>query len=312
MNLQQFTFRPATLDDEPALLHIDIRASEDVDRRTGRVDPKTPEMTSQAIDAIWARLANFIRFLHENGVTWLAEANGAPVAYARVAAWGHARQLTEAMVLPGYQDQGLGAALLERTFGSRALQTGELRVIRANATLQAVGLYSRFGVSPVAMEYSYTVDPDAVAPVALALAQSSDLKLQPLDQDHLDAVAEIDRAVLGFDRRILHEFWLRDGRQALALMRGNRLEGYCYYSPGFGPATCRQAADLPATVAVGLLERLKGGTRPIRIAGQSGTPHLWRALQPAGPRITGLVALMASDTLPGLDRYVLSDPDYTL
>ncbi|MFN8534685.1 MAG: GNAT family N-acetyltransferase [Dehalococcoidia bacterium] len=297
------TLRRALLEDEPALLRVLLAANDDSLRRTGRRSPNTPPIDEARIAEMQSRFASYQRYANLTGDTWLAESGGRPVGYARVIRWPPAVELTEEMVLPEWQDGGLGARLLERVFGSREAADGELRLIRINATVQATGLYSRFGVSPVQVEYGVEVERAAVAIRAEQAATAT--TTAPLK--HSPAIDQLDREVLGFARPDLHRFYLTE-RPALAILRDGALIGYCYYGPGFGPAAAWREDDLIPVVAAGLLA---AGERPsFSLSGANDT--LWRWLEPARPRLLGLGVLGANRALPGLGRYVLADPDFTV
>lgn len=299
------TFRRATLADEPALLRVLLAANDHSLRRTGRISPHALPRSSEAFEEVQQRFAGYQRYANAAGATWLAEAEGQSIAFARVIRWPPAAELTEAMVLPHWQDSGLGAALLERAFGSRQPPAGELRIIRINATTQAVGLYSRFGVAPIQIEYGVSVDQAAIRNRAEAAAKGT--RITPLLGDPW--VDVLDREVLGFARPDLHRFWLAS-RPAVAVERESVPIGYCYTGSELGPAAARSAEDLIVVVAAGLLASHLTDRVGFSLCGANLA--LFRWLEPARPRLFGLGVLGANQAMPSLDRYLLAQPDFTL
>ena len=111
----QLTFREGTARDLADTFALAERALHEVAVRQG-VMPEGVELTDATIRSHWLRQRNIVEFLaaQPGSRYWIAEAGDKIVGFARVVQFGQMEELTELMVDPEYQRQGVARALLER------------------------------------------------------------------------------------------------------------------------------------------------------------------------------------------------------
>jgi GNAT superfamily N-acetyltransferase len=171
---------------------------------------------------------------------WVAEdpGSGSIIGYARSIERGGLFELTEFFVLPGSQARGVGRALLERAFPPGR---GEIRSIIATTDVRAMARY-------------YAADTVARFPLlTLSGAPSDDDATGRLESVRLgeeDAlladVADIERAVLGYDRGHAELRWLLERREGYLYRRDGRSVGFAFIGrDGSGPIASLEADDMP-------------------------------------------------------------------
>jgi GNAT superfamily N-acetyltransferase len=78
--------------------------------------PDGIELTEAAIRTHWLAQRNMVEFLaaQPDSRYWIAESDGALAGFARVVRFQGMEELTELMVDPAHQREGIGRALLDR------------------------------------------------------------------------------------------------------------------------------------------------------------------------------------------------------
>ena len=83
--------------------------------------PEGVELTEAAIRSHWLAQRNMVEFLaaQPGSRYWIAESDGKLVGFARVVGFDGMEELTELMVDPEHQREGVGRALLDRVLAGR-------------------------------------------------------------------------------------------------------------------------------------------------------------------------------------------------
>ncbi len=205
------SFREGTNADLEVTFALSERAIYDAAVKRG-VLPAGRQPTEGQVRTSWRRHRKLIEFLaaKQDSRYLICERAGEPLGYARVVRFGVMEELTELMVEPDWQGQGIGRALLEIVWPSDP--TPDLgRVVVATGEPTDIGLYMGFGVMPVAGHWH------------LRLRTSDYLKRRSLEIERVETAVHVlkaDRAVeewmrleppvLGHERRDLHDFFCRD------------------------------------------------------------------------------------------------------
>lgn len=238
---------------------------------------------------------------------WVAEedATGRAVGYARSIVRDSVRELTEFFVLPDAQSAGVGRGLLERAFPDEGARH---RAIVATIDPRAIARYLRAGldarVSMIGLEGVPRVE-----------RLATDLQREPIDAGDppLEALAEIDRRLLGFRRDEDHR-WLASQRPSVLYRRAEAVVGYGYHPTRplwGGPYAALVSADLPVLIADGEAAAAAAGhatvTFDVALTARPALDHLLGR----GFRVDPFVMLFFTDgPVDGLDRYVLTSPPF--
>ena len=309
-------FREGSARDLVETFSLAERAIHDVAVRQG-VLPAGTEPDESAIRSHWLRQRNMIEFLaaQPGGRYWIAESGEEVVGFARVVRFERMEELTELMVDPVHQCQGIGRALLERVWpGDPTPDLG--RVVVAAGAPADLTLYPDFGVMPVTGHWHLRVrteqylesrahevdvrDPGTHV-LAPARAVSEWTRLEP------EAVAH--------ERRALHEFFARDRNCLATVGEDGHATGLCWVSSHaeIGPAVGAQPKDL-VPVVLAALDRVAKTQEPDELSLFCTTIAWWllRRLRGLGFRVYWPSWVMCSIPLPGLDRYVPTRPPHLL
>jgi N-acetylglutamate synthase-like GNAT family acetyltransferase len=266
----------------------------------------------------WHRHKALIEFLTAQPDTryWICERGGAPVGYARVVRFGAMEELTELMVDPEHQGQGIGRALLELTWpGDPSPELG--RVVVATGEPTDLGLYMEFGVMPVAGHWHIRQRTDRYLQRRSQETERVETAVHVLKPDR--AVAEwghLEPPVIGHERPALHEFFCRD-RTCLATTdeRTQVATSLCWVSTEgeIGPAVARTPPEL-VPVVLAALDRVAATVEPEYLSLFTTTIAWWllKRLRGLGFEIWWPSWIMCSVPLPGLDRYVPTRPPQLL
>lgn len=253
---------------------------------------------AEALDPLWAKREPLFRHLAETAdAWWVGERDGHLLGYARSIMRDGVRQLTEFFVRPGEQSAGLGGALLDRAFGASGAGP---RILLATPDERALVRYLKAGMCGRFPVFHFHR-------ARRAIATPAGLRAEPLTASatHLEALARIDRDVLGFRRDPEHR-WLIDQRQGFLYFAGDRLAGYGYTGLYAGPF----AALVPGQFAL-MLAHAEGVTKGPEFGVEA--PLINRAaldyLLAEGFRMDPFVNHFMSDRPIGhLDRYLVTTP----
>jgi GNAT superfamily N-acetyltransferase len=296
-------YRPGNPADSRPCFEIFEASVDDLSRRYGMA----ANATAGDPDAWEIRRPLFEHLAMTGEHWWIAEdeMSGAIVGYARSILRDGVRELTEFFVLPDVQSGGVGRELLARSFPSDGVRH---RAIVATIDPRAIARYLRSGLDGRVAIIGLEAAP---RPVEV----ETDLVREPIDSSNpqLDALGDIDRAVLGFRRDEDHA-WLAGQRAGWLYRRDRRPVAYGYHPsrPVWGgPYAVRTASDLPALLADGESAAAAAGhdnvTFDLPLVGRSGLDHLLAR----GFRVDPFVMLFFTDgPTDGLDRYVLTSPPF--
>jgi len=238
------------------------------------------------------------------------------IAFISAVRRGQVWFLSMLFVQPGEQAAGIGRALLQRALpGSDEGDGAVLATVTDTAQPISNGLYSSFGIVPRVPMLNFVGRPSrpaALAPLpdgvhAVRLAASA-----PAERDRIaDAeLGALDRATLGFDHRVDHDFIRGMGRIGFAYRdRGGQLLGYGYTSElgRMGPVATIDAA-LHAPIVAHLLDAvMPRGASAIWVPGAAGSTT--EMLVRAGLRIEGFPVLVCwSRPFADFARYLPFSP----
>jgi len=313
----ELSFREGTAADLAATFELSERAMHEVATRQGVV-PRDPPLTEARIRADWLRHRALIEFMaaQDEGRYLICEGADGPVGYARLVRFGGMEQLTELMVDPGQQGQGIGHALLERCWpGDPSPELG--RVVVAAGAPNDLTLYTEFGVMPIGGHWHMRARTEEYA---FRRSQETDA---PLPQVHVlkperavEEWARLEPDAIGHDRSALHGFFARD-RTCLAYtaVGQERPAALCWVSSEgeIGPAVGEEAGDL-VPVSLAALDRVARSREPETLSVYATTLSWWliRRLRGLGFQVFWPSWILCSVPLPGLDRYAPTRPPHVL
>jgi GNAT superfamily N-acetyltransferase len=308
------SFRAGTAADLRESFAISARSAYDAGVRQG-ILPAGREPTEEQIRDDWGRHRGLAELVtaQPDARYEICEDEGRAVGYARAVRFGEMEQLTELMVEPGHQDQGIGRALLERCWPGAP--TPELaRIVIATGAPADLTLYTDFGVMPIAGHWHMELEAERYLEARSGeLEDQSGLAVHMLEPDH--AIAEWNRlepGAIGHRRPELHEFF---GRDRSCLARLDHDTGYasalCWVSGDgeIGPAVGAWPKDL-AAIVISALDRVARTQEPERLSVFT-TSIAWGLLgrlRGLGFRVWWPSWIMCSTPLPGLDRYAPTRP----
>jgi GNAT superfamily N-acetyltransferase len=296
-------FRPAGLDDSPALFRIFVAAVDDLGRRLGVETFSGAGGAPPVPDDLWPERRPLFEHLARTAThAWLAEEDGAPVGYARSIVRDHTLELTEFFVLPGRQSAGLGRELMARAFPADGARH---RSIIATPDLRALARYLRAGLAARFPIYGFARDARELPPPPGIIAHRLDDSAGTLE-----TLAGIDRANLGFRRDVDHR-WLRTVREGYLFHEGERLVGYGYVGGLYnGPFGVLDERDWPAVLTHA--ERRAAALTPIMALDVPLVNHAAAAwLLAQGYRMSEFVNYYLSDApTQRFERHIITTPSF--
>jgi len=270
------------------------------------------------VERRWQQQRGLIEFIAEQpgGSYLICENDDGPVGYARVARFGEMEELTELMVDPGHQNQGVGRALLERCWpGDPSPEMG--RLVIATGAPADLSLYTTFGVMPVAGHWHLRQGTEEYLERRSKEIDASEPGIHVLKADR--AVKEWQRLepeAISHERPRLHEFF---GRDRTCLARVDDVTGdaiaLCWVSGDgeIGPAVGTRPQDL-VPVVLAALDRVAMTQEPSSLALYVSSISWWllRRMRNLGFRVHWPSWILCSRPLPGLDRYMPTRPPHLL
>jgi GNAT superfamily N-acetyltransferase len=266
----------------------------------------------------WARYRNLVEFLDaQPGRRYVLAENGTgPVAFARIVRFGATEQLTDLMVHPSHQGEGLGRRLLEQVWPDGPSPSVG-RLVVATGAPRDLSLYVDFGVMPVAGHWHMRQD---TAAYLKRRSQETDATEagSVVVLTHERAVAEwkrLEPEAIGHERPALHEFFGRDRTCLATCDAEGTAKGVAWVSSDgdIGPAVGASPADvLPVVLAA--LDRVAKTQEPpfLGVFATTTSWHLVHRLRVLGFRVYWPSWIMSSLPLPGLNRYVPTRPPFLL
>jgi GNAT superfamily N-acetyltransferase len=181
------------------------------------------------------------------GGLWIAEQDGRMVGSAFSWCCERLWFLAELFIAPELQGRGIGQGLLSRALAHADKCNADVKALIAlafNTTSQA--LYIRHGFFPQMPIYLFGAKRETLR------AGAAPLDSVPLTAEHLPALAEIDRRVLGAARDKHHRFLMSDATMTGVLLRdGGKVAGYAYVNTAGHIGPLAVAAPEMMTAAVG-------------------------------------------------------------
>ena len=274
--------------------------------------PADAEIGDDAIAASWARHRALIEFLdaQPDARMLVAEDDEGPVAFARAIRFGAMDELTDLMVDPALQGQGVGRELLARLWpGDPSPEMG--RLVVATGAPRDLSLYMDFGVMPVAGHWHLRQRTERYLEHRSQEIDVTEPGVHMLTPER--AVMEwkrLEPPAISHERPELHEFFGRD-RICLATMDGDGATGLCWVSGEgeIGPAVASTPEGLVPLV-LAALDRVAKTQEPESLGVYATSTSWWllHRLRLLGFRVFWPSWIMCSVPLPGLDRYVPTRP----
>jgi GNAT superfamily N-acetyltransferase len=253
----------------------------------------------------WESGGPFQRFLAVHAAEWwVAEdpVSGQLIGYARSIERGGLFELTEFFVRPGQQSRGLGEELLTRAF---PLGRGDIRAIIATGSPSALARYYQADTVirfPI-LTFARPPEPVDASPrlVPARLAR---------DQEAIDVVGRLERAILGFERTDGEARLLLDEREGYAFRRGGEVAGYAFVGPGgAGPIGALDPADLPDMLGHVEIRAAAIGVEKLELEVPSPNAHAIHYLLGRGFRMEPWINYMLSNRPFGqFDRFIGFSP----
>jgi GNAT superfamily N-acetyltransferase len=305
----EITLRRATSADTEPCYRLFLESVADLTARQGT--PWEPDPAD-----LWLRLEPLLRLLEEHAAEWwVAEdpASGELAGYARSVERGGLFELSECFVRPSRQSAGGGRRLLEAAFPAGR---GDVRAIIATTDVRALARYYRAGTVarfPI-LALERTLDAGDAAEAAAEQAADGALKPVRATTADLPAIAEIERAVLEFDRGAAETAWLLAQREGYLYLRDGRPVAIGFVgNVGTGPVAALDPDDQPA-----VLTHLEGraralGRKNLAFEVPSINRVAMRHLLDRGYQIdTFLTLLLTSRPFGQFDRFIGFAPPFVL
>jgi GNAT superfamily N-acetyltransferase len=315
--IAETTFRDGSVADLRATFELSELTMHDAAVRAGVV-PAESEPSGAAIRGDWQRQRSLIEFIaaQPGGRYLICEGPDGPVGYARTVRFGAMEQLTELMVKPEHQGDGIGRELVERCWPGDP--TPELsRIVIAAGAPSDLTLYTRYGVMPIAGHWHMRARTGDYVGLRTQEVDMPEPFVHVLTPER--AVSEWQRlepSAIEHERSALHEFFARD-RTCLALPGDEDDEpaALCWVSSEgeIGPAIGAGAGDL-VPVVLAALDRVAKTQEPEHLSVFATSLSWWliRRLRRLGFKVYWPSWVLCSVPLPGLDRYVPTRPPHVL
>ena len=310
------TFREGSNADLSATFALSEVAMHDSAVRQG-VIPPDPPLSDTRISEDWSRQRGLIEYIaaQPDGRYVIAEGAEGLIGYARVVRFGAIEQLTELMVDPAHQGQGVGRALLEQCWpGDPTPELG--RIVVAAGAPTDLTLYTEFGTMPVAGHWHMRARTEDYVPLRTAEVDMVEPGVHVLTPDRaVDEWCRLEPAAVGHERPGLHEFFARE-RTCLALPgTDERPDALCWVSSDgeIGPAVGATPGDC-VPVVLAALDRVAKTQEPETLSVFTTSLSWWvlRRLRTLGFQVFWPSWVMCSVPLPGLDRYVPTRPPHVI
>jgi GNAT superfamily N-acetyltransferase len=281
--------------------------------------PDAGALDEADIRADWLRRRPLLEFLaaQPGGCYWICEDAGRLAGYVRVVQFEGYEELTELEVETSHQGQGIGRALLERCWpGDPSPDMG--RLVVSTGAPASLSLFTDFGVMPVAGHWLLRqATAEYLQARARELTDAAPTAVSVLE--HERALAEwkrLEPAALGHPRPALHDFFGRE-RTCLAYFdeRSGEPVGLAWVSGNgeIGPAVGARPEDL-VPVVLAALDRVARSEQPEHLTVYATSIAWWllRRLRSLGFKVHLPTWIMCSEPIPGLDRYVPTQPSQLL
>ena len=312
------SFREGSVSDLETTFRLGERAIHESAVKQGVVAPDET-LTDEHIQEDWLKQRAIVEFIAaQPGGSYVIAENGSDgvVGYARTVRFEGMEELTELMVRPKLQRQGIGRQLLEMVWpGDPTPELG--RAVVATGSASDLSLYTGFGVMPVAGHWHMRTRTEEYLALRAQEIDTTDPGVHALKADR--AVAEwkrLEPSAVAHGRPALHEFFGRD-RTCLATIdaAGGEATSLCWVSSdgNIGPAVARSPGEL-VPVVLAALDRVAMTQEPLYLSVFTSTLSWWllRRLRTLNFSVYWPSWVLCSVPLPGLDRYMPTRPPHLL
>jgi GNAT superfamily N-acetyltransferase len=316
MTPETVSFREGSPADLPSTFALSERTMHRVAVQQGFVHGE--DRSDAELAESWGRYRSLVEFLDAQPERRyvVAENGSGPVAFARVVRFGAMEQLTDLMVHPSHQGEGLGRRLLEQVWpGGPSPSLG--RLVVATGAPRDLSLYTDFGVMPVAGHWHMRQDTAAYLGCRSQETDATEAG-SVVVLTHERAVAEWKRLepdAIGHKRPSLHEYFGRDRTCLATCDAEGTAKGIAWVSSDgdIGPAVGASPGDV-IPVVLAALDRVAKTQEPafLGVFATTTSWHLLHRLRMLGFRVYWPSWIMCSVPLPGLDRYVPARPPFVL
>ena len=317
MTITGISFREGSIADLQETFAISERTVYEAAASQGILPPGRPPTDAQ-VRGEWRRQRALIEFLaaQPGGRYEICEDGGEAVGYARVVRFADVEELTELMVRPDRQGEGIGRGLLERCWPND--QSGKTtRLVVAAGAPADLSLYTAFGVAPVAGHWHMRLETRRhLEARAVERDDEAGAGAHVLEPDHAMAEwAGLEEAAIGHSRPELHAFFARDRTCLGCLENDGRANALCWVSGegDIGPAVGTSARSLEPVV-LEALDRVARLQEPehLGVFVTTEAHHLLARLRGLGFRVWWPSWILSSAPVPGLDRYAPTRPPHVL
>jgi len=296
----EIVVRRATSDDTEECFRVFIESVVDLTKRLGSPWDANPEQ-------VWARLEPLYRRLGDHAAEWWVAEHPASrelVGYARSVDRDGLFELTEFFVRPGSQSSGVGRRLLELAFPPGR---GEVRAIIATPDTRALSRYYRAGT---VARFPFV----SLVGAPVAANDAPGLEVVRATTHDIPALAELERAVLEFDRGLDELAWLLGQREGYLYRRDGRAVGIGFIGQsGAGPiATLDPADQVPILLHIEARARALGSpevTFEVPMIDEVAMRHLLGRGFKIDPFLT---LLLSSRPFGQFDRFIGFSPPFVL
>jgi GNAT superfamily N-acetyltransferase len=241
------------------------------------------------------------RHIFETGIFQVAEVDGRIAAICNGVVRDRLWFLSGFWMLPTYQRQGIGGALL-----NRVKTEGHEAGARTFFTWSSVDRTAMAGYMKQGMLPGYQILTFAGGVGRESAEQQPGYGVEPLD---LSYAMELDARVRATSREADHKFWLsKSGHRGRKVVRAGRPAGYYYFNSGsIGPAAWSEAED-GLTVMEAALREAAQGAEQVRMAIPGVNHAAIRFALGAGLRLAAFSHLLTSAPFGLMEQYLPSGP----
>jgi hypothetical protein len=273
------------------------------------------QMKGQAeLRELWPRERPLVEFItaQQGGSFVVCEDGDEMVGFAIVSHFPEMDELTELWVASAHRGRDVRRGLLERCWPSSP--TPELgRIVVAIGTPEDLTLFTDFGVMPVSGHWQMRHRLDLYLEQRAHEVDSTEPGVHVLTPERaIEEWRRLEPPAIGHDRTALHEFFSRT-RNCLATVDpdSGRATAVCWVSGygAIGPAVGEHPEHL-LPVVLAALDRVAKMQEPeiLRVFCTTSSWWLMDRLRRLGFRVHWPGWIMSSVPLPGLDRYLPTDP----
>jgi len=211
--------------------------------------------------------------------------------------------LTNFFVLPAYQRQGIGKALLSHAYATH--DGCERFIVHASSHPSAQSLYMQFGMYPLPHSIVFRGHPRELPTILSSVSAEK----HPV-AEILSVLNTFDQAALGFIRAVDHQWWDKQGSYFLVRAE-DRLVGYFGVSPTgiIGPVVVSDSRWIAAALGLAIREQheISADEHEIFVPGANRAALAYVLAH--GYRSVEINFLFSSHPIPGLAQVIFHDTD---